>query len=368
MANTQTNIEIDKGVNLSNILSLEDFLLAATPVGSHARGIANNLYGLAHNSTRSPVPMNKDSYGLTFFTRPQLCFVDRNLRNDRMFYNLLTTNPYSVGRYVRCMLDPRMSVTSRVSCPFVDDRLGFIPILTNNITAISGWPDINMDTHTSKQGVRREAWSVADAPIDVLDAFDINCTFRNTKDEPIIMLFYYWIRYMALVFDGTFSPYLDFILENEIDYNTRIYRIVLDEHQRFVKKIAATGASFPLNVPYARFFDFNDTSPYNLQTKDIDITFKCNGATYNDPILIDEFNAVQGIFNGDMRINERGGNVDFSSRGMEKIPPELKDQFNYRGYPYINPDTLELEWWLPRDHPRSRLIKNAYGGAGNGTN
>ena len=355
----------------SSDFSLNEYLDMTQFTGNPAKAVAFNLRGISQLGVKGMVPENRDSYGLSFFTRPQLCLNEKNLRNDRMFYNLLTNESRSIMRYIRCMLDPRQARDpgAMITSPFVDEELGFITVLTNNITSMSGWPDITLDSYTSPQGMRREAWSIADAPIDIVDAFDINCTFRNTKDEPIIMMMYYWIRYMSLVFEGMMSPYLDFITENEIDYNTRIYRLVLDENKRFVKKISATGASFPTSVPYGKFFDFQDMVKYNTQTKDIDITFKCNGANYNDPILIDEFNAVQGIFNRNMRISKETkraaqtspGKVPVPSfSGLEKIPFDLLESFNFRGYPYINPETLELEWYISTSSQYYQTAKRAF--------
>ena len=37
------------------------------------------------------------------------------------------------------------------------------------------------------------------------------------------------------------------------------------------------------------------------------------------------------------------------SSNMVKIPISLIDKFNFRGYPRINPDTSELEWWVNKN-------------------
>ena len=53
---------------------------------------------------------------------------------------------------------------------------------------------------------------------------------------------------MSLVFEGKLVPYFDYMAENTIDYNTRIYRLVTDSTHMYVTKIAATGYAFPISV------------------------------------------------------------------------------------------------------------------------
>ena len=76
----------------------------------------------------------------------------------------------------------------------------------------------------------------------------MDVTFKNTKGNPLLYFFYIWIKYQTLVFEGILNPYMDMIVENEIDYNTRIYRLVMDQQKRYVTYIAATGASLTNGV------------------------------------------------------------------------------------------------------------------------
>lgn len=345
---------------LDNVNSLDDFLRFTQPTGSHSKAIFDNLYGISHRGTKNPLPESRDSYGLTFFTRPQLCLSTVNCQNDRIFINMLSNNPNSIWSYIRAMLDPRISLPRSANgigeahqCALIDHLSAFIPVLSNNVKSVSGWPDIVVDSFTSKPGSRKQVWGIADSSTDIYEQFDLNVTFRNSKEEPIMLLFTIWATYMTRVFEGLMTKYVDYIVNNEIEYNTRIYRLILDESKRFVKKIACTGASFPVNVPNGRFFDFQENVNYNDQNKDIDITFRSFGACYNDPIIVEEFNKVVGIFNPDM---EYGPNIN-----MEKIPYEMLEMFNYRGYPYINTNTLELEWYIHIDSPFYRKVMNILG-------
>ena len=348
---------------------LDDYF-QTTHIGSVERAISNNLYGVNHRQTPNMVPSNKDTYGLCFFVRPQLNMQGDNIRNLRQFSSLLTKEMFSIQQYVRCMLDPRQqagyaipgntaSSVKAVTCGLVDNMSPFIPILTNNIVSMSGWPDVTQPTFTSKEGLYKEVWSIADGVVKNYETFDLDCTFRNTRGDPIVFMFYIWLHYQAAVFEGKLVPYLDMISENEIDYNTRIYRLVLDKNKNKVTKIGATGIAFPISVPTGGFFDFNANQPYNDQNKEFSVRFKCVGAEFFDDVLIYDFNKTVCYFNEAMKDAYR-------ETYMTRIPNAFLGVFNNRGYPRINPKTYELEWWVGSNYFAARtadlsstgLIKN----------
>ena len=266
-------------------------------------------------------------------------------------------NSEEISAYKKYLENLRTNNKSWVSCPLVDNHMAFIPVLTNTIKEMSGWPDYTIGTFTSKEGLMREQWSIVDSYMDIYHSFDLDCTFRNIKDEPLIIMFETWLRYMANVFEGMMSPYMDMLIENEIDYNTRIYRLVLDESKTIVKKIAACGAAFPVNVPNSRFFDYNDSQKYNDSAKDINIRFKAVGAMYNDDILIHEFNQTVGIFNPDLRSMIRDGKMNTE---YVEIPYNLIHLFNHRGYPLIDKDTLQLKWYISKKSDVYQELYNYY--------
>jgi hypothetical protein len=367
-------------------ISLDDYF-QTTPVGSINKAIGNNMFGLNHQQVQNMVSSNWDLYGLTFFTRPQLNLQSDNIRNVRQLYPLLNIADESIQKFVRLTLDPRLqwgydpqSVQSAVnnasaitslskafqgsgiiSSAVVDPHMSFIPILTNNINSISGWPDITAPTYTSERGLYGQAYSQIDGSIKFFETFDLDVTFRNSRGDPIIYMFYIWLWYMSLVFEGYLVPYPDFIAENELDYCTRIYRLVLDPTRTFVKKIAATGAAFPLSLPLGSFFDYTNEKPYNDQNKDITVRFRANGVTYMDDILIYEFNKTVGIFQPTvLEILANGGSA--SRQGytavvgnLVKVDKNILPYFNNRGYPYIDPNTYELQWWVDAGEFQNRL-------------
>ena len=356
------------------INSAIDQLLENLPLGSLAKAIGNNLYGINFRQTGNVVPKSKDTYGFTFFTRPQLNMSSLNITNYRGFYNLMTSNKISYQMFTRLILDPRLGYARTHSCPFVDDINPFMSVLTNNIRSVSGWPDLSVPTHTSETGLYGEEHSYVDGVTNHLECFDLDFTFNNSKGNPLIYLFYIWIKYESLVFEGILNPYQDMITEHEIDYNTRIYRVVLDQQKRYVTYIASTGASFPINVPTGNLFDYNIETPYNTKNSEISIRFRCNGFTAFEDILKLEFNKTVAIFNPEMKKvlnfdmgtssdaskSREDGSVPYRVSGCQyvKLPHNLALSMdaaigsssyftvNHKAYPYINLITNELEWWV----------------------
>jgi len=338
--------------------SLDDFFSYTQPIGSIAQAAGNTLRGINQTRGSSYVPVNRDSQGYVFFTRPMLNLSDFNLIRTRDMRHLLSGKSASVQRYVRCMLDPSLKDFGNpsIECPLVDNNNVFMPLLTNTILSLSGWPDVIAPTYTSKQGARKEQWSIIDGTTEINQSFDLDATFLNLADEPVTMLFSTWLKYASYVFDGTMIPYAGFETRNEIDYTTRIYRVVMDRDNRFVKKIACTVASFPLNDPAGKFFDFDRTKQYTNQTREINIRFKCMGALYNDDAIPMWFNKASGYANPGLA--EVVASDYKTTTHYEKIPRELLPRLKYQGYPLINTNTYELEWWIDKSSAAYKKVIN----------
>lgn len=330
------------------ITTVDDFFSYTQDTGSVLQSGSNTLRGFNQTSASAPLPVNKDAQGLVFFTRPMLNLSTYNISRHSTFQSLSNTNAASVQRYVRCMLDPSLHNygNPNITTPLVDNQHAFIPLLSNAISKLSGWPDIVLPTFTSKQGTRKEQWSMGDGTIEVNESFSLDATFTNMADEPVSLLFKTWVDYISYVFDGQLKPYLGFEARNELDYTTRIYRLVLDKTQTYVKKIACTIASFPVNEPTGKFFDYDSEQVYSNQTKEINTRFMCMGARYNDEVIVKWFNTTSMYANNALRDVVASDFKPSNLHTYVKIPGELFSLFKYHGYPLINTNTFELEWWL----------------------
>ena len=316
----------------------------STPLGPLSSNLVNTVYGINHRQTQLALPFNKDSYGLTFFTRPRMNLTTDNLRFVRQMTPLLNTEPRSVQRIIRTTLDPLLAFKSdprnpRIVSPYVDEFNVFIPLLTNLCLTISGWPDFMVDTRTTPGGHYREEHSMVDSSVEIRNAYELSASFRNVPNNPVTLLFYFWIFYAAKVFEGELIAYGSSIYELEIDYNTRIYRLVMDQNKRYVQHILSTGASFPLNAPVGALGNFDSSQPFNDASDNVNIRFQCLGMDYNDPIQITEFNEATVAMNPGM-------SDEFRDQNYIKIPYHVLSFFNMRGYPRINPKDMELEWYI----------------------
>ena len=334
-------------------------LLENTPIGSIDTAIGDNIYGINHRQTPGAIQINKDYYGLTFFTRPDLNLTSDNIRAFRQLAPLLTHDANSIQRIIRCLLDHRLA-SEYIYSPLMDDQQAFIPLLTNNLLSMNGWPDVVAPTMTSQEGVYKEAFSMVDGITINYSTYDIQANFRNIPGDPITALFLVWIHYASSVYQGTMVPYPDNLIQNRIDYNTRIYRLVLDSTKRFVRKIAACGAAFPISSPIGNAFNFTSDRPIDNSNDQISIPFRCMGAIYQDDILIDEFNKTVALFNSSMEeknfsIDRNNPSAEYSSGHYVQIPIDALGIFNNRGYPRINPNTYELGWWISSDDYNERI-------------
>lgn len=322
------------------------------------RAILNNLKGINHRQIPGMLPTNKELPGLTFFTRPQLNMQSDNLRNVRKLSQLLSDNPISIQRYIRAMLDPRLlngvHDIAPLRCPIIDNKQAFIPFFTNNYLSQSGWPSISVPSFTSKAGLYNESISMVDGRVLNNETWDLNVNFRNLRGDLVLLTLYVWALYMSYVFEGKLVPYLDFISENEIDYNTRIYRIVLDYRRRTVTKISACHAAYPVGVPIGDAFNDPGNQTYSQANQEISVSFRCMGVDYFDDILVKEFNTTVAIFNPSMEDSVRDSQ-------MMLIPQSIMGMFNHHGYPYINPKTSELEWYISMEdyHNNTKAMLDA---------
>ena len=332
----------------------------------------DNAWGINHRQVPLALQQTKDGYGLTFVTRPQLNLTDRNCRQDRLFARLLTSNDKSIQRMVRCLLDPRLQYNveanseggmesekgdpqSYIECPLVDMHQAFIPFFTNNLISLSGFPDLNSTTYSAKEGPYKEAYSFVDGPTINYTEYDVVANLRNIQGDPISALAFFWIHYSSIIFEGTkLYAYGDFIANREIDYQTRIYRFLLDPSKRFIQRMACSGASYPYALTMGSYYDFDSTKPYNEASQNIQIPFKCMGAIYEDDLIIRSFNDVVSYFHPEMK-EDQEAIISKPTSAMTKIPVDNLFIFNHRGYPWINPETYEIEWYVSTEYYESKL-------------
>ena len=223
-----------------------------------ARGIhADILAGINARGFGTMLPHNNDHSGLTFFTRPRCNLSYDNLSASRVLSPLMTDKRMSYQAYIRDILDPvSVQRPGRKNCPLIDPRQAFIPIMSNLLMNVSGFPDIVSSCWTSNPGLYQEEYSLPDGPVKLYNTFDITCNFRNIDGDPLTGLFMAWREYYGLSYEGTVLPHTDAIVEDEVDFFTAIYRLVTNRDMTHVQKIARTIA-YPISINVGSAFNYD---------------------------------------------------------------------------------------------------------------
>src|SRR5690606_25504599 len=278
---------IAKNGGFDGIKPLLNRLSREQTYGSKDSAFADAIHGFNRRPQGNMLPANSDQQGLTFFTRPNLNLAYDNISRIRSLTPLLTTKEQTLQRAVRCMLDRQL----KLSAPGIfDNHQTFMPFLSNSMISISGWPDINMNVYSSTEGVAKESWIMTDSIADINNRFTLTATFQNTLGDPITLIFHTWLVYMGGVYTGKLDPHMEDIRYNEMDYTTRIYRLIMDRSGQFVQKVAACGYAVPSAISIGGSFYYSRDAVYNEELNQITVPFECVGAMYNDPILLKEFN------------------------------------------------------------------------------
>lgn len=309
------------------------------------------LRGFNRKNNSIAVPINIENQGITLFTKPALNLTEGNTAMAGTLQYMNNPDSRSSGCAIKCMLMPDPVVMGLVPTTdgyaledprseIVDDRQAFIPIMSSTLKSISGWPDKVIDFFLYDEGIAKEVTGHVDSRPDIFNSFDLTATFGSAEGNFVPSLIAGWYDYMTHVAVGTMTPFPVFITEREIDYNTRIYRIVTDSNNQFITQLACTGASIPGIGTTASSFNFNEENVMNMENGELSVPFKCFGALYNDPIIVKMFNETVVQFNPDMSDAKRDGSMAKLSR------VELITSSFLHSYPRIS-DINELEWWIP---------------------
>lgn len=316
--------------------------------GTYEDSIARRYRNVSPIPGNSPIPINRDHAGITFFTRPNLHLTDANLKRDRRLWSLRTDNPNSIQAVVRDYLDPvGARKRNHRGRAIVDERNPFISILTDNLTDISGFNDMEMQVYQGKPGLRQETVVMADGSVDMFQPYNLNATFKNIMGNPIMFLHYIWLIYIAGVHNGELTPSPQAIIDNEMDYWTRCYRIILDPTGMYVRYIFAPTAMFPVGLPIGNMANYSIDKPFTQDNERITIPYQAVGNNAFDEILKDEFNRLVLMF----YYGENDTRTFLEDEELVPISPYERRIMSYRVdmYPFIHPLTSELLWFVPAD-------------------
>jgi len=303
------------------------------------------IYGLSPHVENDFMDLQTDQEAIVFITRPQLNLSGRNIVNSSDLGNLLVNSKLVIEDYVRHVLDPRLARSSKhVKSKLLYDHQPFIPILTNSLKTISGWPSNTAQTFTTKAGRVKEQTMGVDGTPDTFGVEDLTLTFKNMDQNIIEKIITTWMTYQWNVKNGLAVPYPDMIIRREIDSQCRIY-IIVTSPDGTIRKFANTGVSIPVNNNSGQMFDYKKGTHMGSANKETTIRFKSSVFEYNKVAGMLDFNAVVSAFNTKMKPNEIG-----VIEGMSLVPDNLYKSFRNRMIPRINLETAKLEWYIDEDY------------------
>lgn len=327
--------------------------------GDTDAAMTNAFMGFNHRIAATPIPKNRERGGYTFFTRPDLNISPANIAASPRIQHMSEAGYASGDMAVLGILDPLCSTVIGgplvgLGAPFhpdvpFDNRQAFIPFLTNRLVSISGFPDNTLDVYTSEEGLKREQWSMIDSHYAVNYSYTLSATFRNLDGDITTQLFTTWLECMSNYYDGTFWPRTRNVTQREINYQTRIYRLIMDPTLRYVTKIGSALAAFPVNDNLGAVMNYESESPLIESNDQINIQFQCDGAAYLDPRLILDFNEVVQLFNPDMIEAPNNVGMYTPTGDLRRLSGDELNIFNWWGYPQIDMGTKELLWFVYED-------------------
>lgn len=360
---------------LDNIVRQQGFGSLSSIVYHTVRGFNYLRHGQQY------VQKNQDAMGYTFFTRPILNLTYDNLSAVDQLAPLKDAHPNSYSTMIRCLLDPwyhkglnQYNINSKANggnlmgggnyassegnrgTALVNPNNPFIPFLTNSLVSLSGWRDIALNDYTSKAGINNEQWSKPDGFFYKTESFELSASFRNIRGNPLKLLFTTWLCYMWHCLEGDIAPYPTFVQDREYDFNTRIYRFVMDPTKTYIQSHAMTIA-WPMSYPTGSLFNFSYDKNFVDGNDEVNITFKCMGSDYDNPIMPYEFNTLVAEFNPALAIDYTRGGYDprtaslITKGNWKKLKPYEKNKGVFAAIPLVNFKTYELEWWIsPEDY------------------
>lgn len=286
----------------------------------------------------SPLQVNSEKVGLTFFTRPRLNMTTTSLRQDPQLAMMDTLDPTSLMFSIRCNLDTEFSKSTPArdavnNSPWVNPRSPFNIPMGNMLAGMSGWPDFNLEYETTEAGYFSEDLTLARGSDRGRRTYDISCTFRDIQGGYLMAYLYYWIHAMALQMEGAIVAYPDDRDANRLNYTVSIYRFILDPSMRTIVKWAKATGCYPVSLPIGDVFNFNPGDSFVHTSQQFTIPFKANNVSYMDPRHLAAFNTLVSRYAGKLITSYKGTTPVFAN-GKVKAPTSAIG--NFAGIPYID--------------------------------
>lgn len=335
-----------RGESLENRLEQLDKAFSQDGGPSFTSALGNMMHGIKIlGKGPAMATLADDVIGLSFTNRPMLALDDDNVSKHPRLSTLYKAAPNSLQNYVRGLLDYKMGMRSRH--PWLDNLSAFIPLTTNLLKSSTGLSDLQLEVERSSPGIRGEVYQHVNGILEENGSVSVRDTYYNVKTNIIPFMFRCWLDYIAAVKTGDhgLDPYDEALYQNYTDFDCRKYFFIMNKNFRNIESIYMTVQSIPGSFPSGSFSAIdNDTNSFRGQGQDeVSMDFNTVGMRFDSWEVIDSFNGTYNVFNPDMNIAARRNAL------YRKLSPSEWLSNQWAAYPYININTMELEWWVPQE-------------------
>lgn len=332
-------------IDFTTLPSFLDYAFRENGGPGYQSALVNMLRGiriLGPGNQLAPVP--DDTIGLVFVSRPLCNLSDENVRLHEQLLPLYQPRPNSLMGYIKGMLDP---VWGRANPnQLLDPFTAWITPITNLVKVSSGFPDLSLNMGKSQPGFRKEVRQYVDGILKFNYDYDMRQTFYNPKPNFLPYMFEAWLHYIDGVSlgDEGMEPYDEALDANYTDYDCRIYHMILNKNMRNIEWIFCNAGAVPTTFPSGAFSTIDRTGDtLRGQGQDeFEINFSCEGFRFGNVSVADMFNRTTLFFNPNMHPSRRASYY----RKLE-FKDYYGDQYQAGLYPWININTMELEYWGP---------------------
>jgi hypothetical protein len=309
------------------------------------------------------MPLSNNTIGLMFITRPQLNLTDDNIKRSERLISLYGVSPNSIGAYIRSMLDERYG--NSIYCPFINNKLPWITCLTEYLKISTGFSDLQAKIDTSEPGLREQVYQRVASKIEENGQYTMTQTYNNPAPGVIPELFRIWGDYYSEVRSGDRQCYPrdKYLMGNRIDYDCRIYHLIMNKDTEYLEHIFATIQSIPSTYPAGSIANIDNTSN-SLRGEgqdDFSIQFSSVGMRFNEWGLIQSFNEHQYMYNPALKPGSRESNY-------RELKTEEYIAYGYAAYPLLLPKInedkslgsvnnkrtgIKMTWWVEKNFDTS---------------
>lgn len=323
-----------------------DYVFRENGGTSYQRPLLNMLRGvriLGPGNQMAPVP--DDTIGLVFVSRPLLNLSDDNVRKHPQMISLYNPSKNSLQAYTKGLLDKQWADSNMHGSGVLDPHFAWIPPIANLVKVSSGFPDSSISIGKSDPGIRKQVYQFVNGILKVNYDYDIRMTFHNPKPNILPYIFDMWEHYIDAVKlgDEGMYPYPEALIQNYKDYDCRIYHIILNKNLRNIEGIYCCMDAIPNTYPSGSFSTIDNTrnSLLGQGQDELDINFSSTVFRYNNTRVSSMFNQTTAFFNPNMADGLR-------ERTHVKLSVKEYMSGSYNCYPWINQETMELEYWRKR--------------------